>query len=108
MTYLNEPINHTFNFHSVEESVINAILDHLPNKTSQGNNQLSTKNLKIIKYELIKPITLIANQCINTAIFPNDLKNAKVIPVLKNGEKTSINNYRPILKKLLKRSSTIN
>ena len=96
MTYLNEPINHTFNFHPVEESVINAIIDHLPNKTSQGNDQLSTKNLKIIKYELIKPITLIANQCINTGIFPNDLKIAKLIPVLQNGDKTSINNYRPI------------
>ena len=74
MTYLNEPINHTFNFHPVEESVINAIIDHLPNKTSQRNYQLSTKNLKIIKYELIKPITLIANQCINTEIFPKSPK----------------------------------
>merc|ERR1711954_372892 len=38
----------------------------------------------------------IFNLSINTGIYPNSLKIAKVIPIFKSGSKNSVNNYRPI------------
>ncbi len=44
---------------------------------------------------LVKPITLIINQMLNTGIFPDKLKIVKIIPILKKDE-TLFTNYRPI------------
>ena len=44
--------------------------------------------------EIIKPVTLIMNQYINTGIFPEDMKMAKVILLHKKGELNNIANYR--------------
>ena len=35
-------------------------------------------------------------ECLETGIFPSKLKVAKVIPILKRGDETSFDNYRPI------------
>ena len=45
------------------------------------------------KHMLIKPLTYLINSSINKGIFPNELKIAKVIPIFKSGDKTSIENY---------------
>ena len=68
----------------------------LPSKNSSGVDGISPKLLKTIKNELIKPVTLIINQCINTGIFPDKLKVAKVVPVFKSNDATIFSNYRPI------------
>ena len=41
-------------------------------------------------------LSVIINQSLNTGIFPKQLKIAKVIPLFKKREETSIENYRPI------------
>ena len=46
--------------------------------------------------EIIKPLTLIMNQCMNTGIFPENMKAAKVIPLHNISELNNIENYRPI------------
>ena len=33
---------------------------------------------------------------VNTGIYPNDLKIAKVVPIFKSGDATKCTNYRPI------------
>ena len=50
----------------------------------------------LIKYLISKPLTLIINQCLETGIFQSKLKIAKVIPILKGGDETIFDNYRPI------------
>ena len=65
-------------------------------KNSSGPDGLSTKLFKVIEPELTKSLTLLINQVLNTGIFPAKLKIAKVKPILKKGEKTIFNNYRPI------------
>ena len=41
---------------------------------------------KLFKNELNKPISLLANISLDTSIFPNILKTANVVPILKNDE----------------------
>ena len=45
---------------------------------------------------ITKPLTLIINQSINTGIFPDRLKLAKIIPIHKKNDLHVIENYRPI------------
>ena len=72
------------------------MIDKLPSKTSSVVNGISTNLLKDIKYIISKPLTRIINQCLETGIFPSKLKVAKVIPILKRGDETIFDNYRPI------------
>jgi retron-type reverse transcriptase len=44
----------------------------------------------------VHPLTKIINQCLQTGIFPDTLKIAKVIPIHKKDDTTNLNNYRPI------------
>ncbi len=94
--YLTEKFNNNFNFQNVTEETVNKVLDKLASKTSFGFDGLSTKFIKTVKNALIKPIIIIINQMINTGIFPDKLKIAKIIPILKKEDKTLLTNYRPI------------
>ena len=51
---------------------------------------------KTIKNKISKPLTLIINQMLESGIFPDSLKIAKIIPLYKKGNINSITNYRPI------------
>ena len=45
---------------------------------------------------ILKPLTVIINQCLKISIFPNQLKKAKIVPIFKSGDDTLFTNYRPI------------
>ena len=72
------------------------IITNLPNKNSCGFDGLSRRILKYIKGIIIKPLTLIINQILDTGVFPANLKIAKIIPIFKKDDRTVFNNYRPI------------
>ena len=84
------------NFTEVNDDIILNIINKLPNKNSCGFDNLSTKIIKALKDSLIKPLTLIINQILNTDVFPSQLKIAKVIPIFKKDDNKMFNNYRPI------------
>ncbi|KAI0207148.1 hypothetical protein LSAT2_008167, partial [Lamellibrachia satsuma] len=63
---------------------------------SSGFDGISSKLLKIIEPAIINSLTLVINQVINTGIFPDKLKIAKLIPIFKNDDPTLIKSYRPI------------
>ena len=65
-------------------------------KTSSGSDGISSKLLIKTIYEIVNPITHIINLSLQTGIFPNELKCAKVIPIHKSGDPCILNNYRPI------------
>ena len=55
--------------------------------------------MKVIKFVIgciVKPLTYICNLSLNTGIFPDRLKIAKVIPLYKSGEIHEVSNYRPV------------
>ena len=68
----------------------------MESKSSSGYDEISNRMLKSVKHEIVKSLTLIVNQIINTGIFPDVLKFAKIIPLHKKGDVNLISNYRPI------------
>jgi len=52
---------------------------------------------------IISPLTYIYNLSIKNGIFPEKLKLAIIKPIHKNGDKTCVNNYRPIFRKFWKK-----
>ena len=65
-------------------------------KTSYGADGVSTKLLTKTIDKIINPITHIINLTFEAGIFPTDFKCAKVIPIFKAGDPSTLNNYRPI------------
>ena len=80
----------------VNSDSIKEIINKLKNKSTSGCNNLSNKLLKLIKDDIAEPLTVIINQTFSSGVFPQKLKIAKVIPVHKNGDRHTFNNYRPI------------
>jgi len=52
--------------------------------------------VKAVADEIADPLCYLFNLSFLTGVVPNALKIAKVIPIYKKGEKSSIENYRPI------------
>ena len=94
--YLTNPSISNLTFKNVNEDDVLKTIDELKPKTSYGVDNISNKLLKHIKSEIIKPLTLIINQTLNTGTFPEKLKTAKVLPIYKKGENYLLENYRPI------------
>jgi len=94
--YLNGSHDLDFEFTTVDSCSVGKIIKELKSKASSGHDGISTILLKEASDVLTDCITLIINQCINTGIFPNQLKIAKVLPLYKKDNEMLLTNYRPI------------
>ena len=83
-------------FQEINESTVKKIIDGLPSKSSCGHDNISLKITKFLKNLISLPLSIIINQTLNTGIFPDTLKVAKVRPLYKKGDDRSFSNYRPI------------
>ncbi|KAJ8720281.1 hypothetical protein PYW07_012324 [Mythimna separata] len=72
------------------------IISGLKDVCATGWDGIPNNILKSFKYLLAPPLTHIFQLCLSKGIFPKLLKKAVVTPVFKSGDKTSVNNYRPI------------
>ena len=93
--YIAANFPNSFFFTAVTQNMVKSIILSLKNKKSD----LKSIPIKVIKYlsPLISPIiSHIINLSLNTGHFPDTLKIARVIPIPKPGDKTNMNNYRPI------------
>ena len=84
----------TCKFKKIHEDDILKIINKMDNMSSSGYDMFSNKILKAIKNEISKPLTLIINQMLESGIFPDSIKIAKIIPLYKKGNENSITNYR--------------
>ena len=78
-----------------QEEIID-ILNKIPDGKAPGFDGLSAFVIKRAKHALAKPLACIFNESLITGIFPDGLKNGKVTPIHKGGDKHNIANYRPI------------
>jgi hypothetical protein len=94
--YLKEKYTAEFNFQDIDREGVEKIINNMKPKTSCGFDGISMKIVKTAKDVLLEPLTMIINQMLNTVIFPEKLKIAKVNPIYKKEDKTLFTNYRPI------------
>ena len=94
--YLTNQYDCTFAFHLINNNDTLRIIKNIKMSHSKGYDGLSTEHLKLINKDISKRLTLIINQSLNSGIFPDQLKIAKVTPIFKKGDKQIITSYRPI------------
>ena len=89
-------INKQLKFRHVTESHICKIISNMKPKTSSGHDEISNNLLKNIISVINVPLCLIINKSLDSGIFPDLMKLAKVIPLHKGGESQIPDNYHPI------------
>src|SRR5215469_234420 len=89
------PDNILDSFEIYEEEVAFQIEKLLTNK-SPGPDGLYPVHLKMLKDELIKPLTMLFNKSLQEGIVPKDFRMANITPIFKKDDRKMPNNYRPI------------
>ena len=85
-----------FNFRDITLMKVKKEISKIKDGKSAGLDKISNKLLIAPGETIVISSTYIFNLSINTGIFPNDLKLAKVTPIFKSGYKRECGNYRPI------------
>ena len=91
----NKCSNSIYLFSTDAKEVVNIVLS-LKNKNSFGIDRIPVKIMIASIYPVAEPIANIINSSLQTGIFPDKLKIAKICPVFKCGERNCLANYRPI------------
>lgn len=85
-----------FSFAPIDQNAVVKIIEGLKSKPTCSHDGISNKILKFVKDVISIPLSILINQSFLTSIFPDILKLARVIPLFKQGDTSSITNYRPI------------
>ena len=85
-----------FRFTKVSEVEVFLLLESIDCKKSFGYDKIHPLLLSSAALEIFRPVTYIINLTLKQGIFPDSLKIAKVIPIFKQGPRSSCGNYRPI------------
>jgi hypothetical protein len=80
----------------VKTEEIKSIINGLKNKKSAGVDEISPKLIKSIADLIVTPLSHILNCSFVEGQFPSKLKQTIIRPILKSGDKSCCNNYRPI------------
>ena len=65
-------------------------------KKAEGPDKITIKLLKTAGYTIYESLLYIFNLVLVTGIFPDDLKQSRVTPIFKDGDKSECGNYRTI------------
>ena len=98
-SYLGNPCEVEFNFTRTTSEGIMEIISKMKPKSSSGLDNISCRLMKDISDIFATPLTLLINQSLQSGIFPDKLKIAKVVPIFKAGKDnidSYVHNYRPI------------
>jgi hypothetical protein len=95
---INQPhrVFHNINFKNTSPKEIENIIKSLKAKESCGYDGITARILKLSAPFISSPLSQILNRSMLSGIFPTRLKYATIKPVLKNGYKKNVANYRPI------------
>ena len=90
-TYMN-----SFAFFPTNACEVTNVISNLKNKHSFGVDNIPVSILKCSMLSIPEPLAAVINNSLNSGIFPDFLKIAKVTPIFKSGDKSDFQNYRPI------------
>lgn len=85
-TFLRNPIANSIYLEEVTIIELQNEINDLNVKKSSGHDNLSAKFIKIISPIVVDPLCKVINQALETDIYPDTLKIAKVIPIHEKGE----------------------
>lgn len=83
-----------FLFPSTPDEILNIIRNL--KVTSAGLDGLHSTHIKMVGHLISNVLAFIVNLIFKSGVFPQELKQGKIIPVHKKGETSQLNNYRPI------------
>ena len=97
-TYLenNESIIPSFRFMPIPVENVLKTLRQLNISKGAGLDKIPAKMLRIAADIIAPSLTYIFNLSISTGVFVDDWKDARVIPIYKEGDRRNLGNYRPI------------
>ena len=72
------------------------VLRALNTNKAHGHDEISARMIKNCDEALVKPLSLIYKNCIDTGIFPDIWKKSNIVPVYERRDKQIIDNYRLI------------
>ncbi|CAB4023335.1 Hypothetical predicted protein [Paramuricea clavata] len=86
----------SFSFRPVSVTLVYTLLVNLSTTKATGMDKISAKILQVAAPVIAPSLTEIFNMSIDSDQFPSDWKAARVIPLFKKGQRSMLNNYRPI------------
>jgi hypothetical protein len=86
----------SLNIIQISEADICAAIALIKNSFTAGHDQIPAFLVKDCKTIFIQPLLTIFNASLRQSTFPSLWKISKIIPVFKNGDRSIIDNYRPI------------
>ena len=91
-----ESVPRSMFFVTLSEEEILCSLEKLINKGANDSDMISGTLLAHLSHGIAPHLLVVLKKCLLQGYFPEEMKIAKVIPIHKNGNKTSPSNYRPI------------
>ena len=85
-----------FNFKHISGGQVAAAIKDIPSKKASGSDKIPCNVIKGVASIIPESLSIIFNKSLISGIFPDDLKSARVAPIFVSGERSDVNNYRPI------------
>lgn len=97
-SFVSSKVSNDIFFHIpfVKESEVIQYLSKLNSRKATGIDGIGPYILKLSSSVIVPYVTSFINMCIHHCVFPDCLKQAKVFPIFKSGDKNNPSNYRPI------------
>ena len=95
MQYLKRNNRSAF-FNPITPKEIIDIVCNLKNHSSPGFDDIHISVVKRVIHIICSPLCKIFNLSLESGVFPNQMKIARVIPLYKDGLENNVCNYRPI------------
>ena len=96
MTEKLNPARSHFSFQRTSPRDIFNILKSLKRKKSYGYDEITASFIIDGAGVLCEPLSFLINRSLDKSLFPESEKCAKITPIYKSGEKSEMDNYRPI------------
>jgi hypothetical protein len=86
----------SFSFSLVSENQVLKYLNQLSSNKATGLDGMPSRFVKDGASIISQPLTHVINLSLIQGVVPDDLKSARVVPIFKKSDTTSVGNYRPV------------
>ena len=93
--FLRHPVQNSIYINPVDPSEVYEVIKQFKNKYTRDTG-ISALKIANTSYNFTSTVAKMINKSFSEGVFPRQLKNARVIPVFKEGSKCEVENYRPI------------